>query len=122
MFTNNLLKLEQAISRLSREEQLWLVERVIHNLRINSPDVPSVSNGQVRPTPPASPIPAPPITVESKPVVPPKTVPTNNALSVRKPTSPGLGGQPTLKELDPKVQAHLRAIDDAIAELDALDS
>ena len=28
-------EIEQSIRRLSREEQLWLVERIIHNMRVS---------------------------------------------------------------------------------------
>lgn len=34
MTSPTLSQLEQAISLLSYEEQLWLVERIIHNLRV----------------------------------------------------------------------------------------
>ncbi|NJL40644.1 MAG: hypothetical protein HC840_26680 [Leptolyngbyaceae cyanobacterium RM2_2_4] len=36
MFSSDLVQLEQVINTLPREEQLWLVERIIHNLRVGS--------------------------------------------------------------------------------------
>jgi|GEM_PF-1523046 len=34
--SEQLIQIEQSISVLSHEEQLWLVERIIHNMRINT--------------------------------------------------------------------------------------
>jgi hypothetical protein len=31
-----LIEIEQSVSRLSREEQLWLVDRIIHNIKLNT--------------------------------------------------------------------------------------
>jgi hypothetical protein len=119
MLTNELLRLEQAISRLSYEEQLWLIERVIHNLRVSPPDVQPVLNGQ---SPPKSePIvkPAAIQIVEPTPTVEPTP---NDKTSPSQPTTTlGFEGRPTIKELDSKLQAQLQAIDDAIAELDGLE-
>lgn len=110
MFTNDLLKLEQAISRLSREEQLWLVERVIHNMRVSPAAAQPALNGQ-------SALASQP-NIEPKPAQSFRPTPTNPALPPQPPTALGTEGRPTIKELDPSVQAQLRAIDDAIAELD----
>ncbi|MBK1989381.1 hypothetical protein A0J48_017880 [Sphaerospermopsis aphanizomenoides BCCUSP55] len=34
--SSHLIEIEQSVSRLSREEQLWLVDRIIHNMKLNT--------------------------------------------------------------------------------------
>jgi hypothetical protein len=116
MFTNDLLKLEQAISCLSYEQQLWLVERIVHNLRVSPSNEQPALNGQSLPkTPP----PPPPTNKPAQTIQPLQN--NRKALPQLPGTSSGFEGRPTIKELDPSLQAQLKAIDDAIDELDGLD-